>query len=123
MEADLKKIAFVGLGVMGVPVASRIHAAGWNLHAYDLAEAARLSAARRGIAVHSQLKVCVEKADVVFLMLPTAIASKSVVLDVLDLSRPVIVVELGTIGCDTARECASLCSSKGVAYLDSPVIG
>jgi len=117
---------FIGLGAMGAGMALNLKKGG-----VDVLAAARRAEARRALAARG-LSVTAENAeaaarDVLFLCLPDAAASESVLLGaagVLGGMRPgQIVVDCGTIGYGKARELAAACAERGVAYLDAPVSG
>lgn len=58
-----KKIGFVGLGTMGLPMAINLNKAGFKVIGYDAFEASRERAKAAGIAVAATLKEVAEQAD------------------------------------------------------------
>ena len=67
---EFKRIAFVGLGQMGLPMAKNLVAGGFPLIGYDAFEQARVAAAAEGIEVASSLDEAVDGADCIITMLP-----------------------------------------------------
>ncbi|MDT2006975.1 NAD(P)-dependent oxidoreductase [Rhodococcus opacus] len=118
------KVVFAGLGIMGFPIAKRIHEAGFDLTGVDNSEAVRANALAAGIRMTESLIEAVADADVVLMMLPTVEISRLVFDEVLTHAPAAsILVQLGTIGYAEAVREAEAARTKGVTYLDAPVIG
>lgn len=123
MQDTHTSIAFIGLGVMGAPIARRLRLRHPDISGYDLSSAAQQEAERNGIHICASVAACVRKADVIFTMLPSVAASMQVASEVVQHARRgSTLVELGTIGSEAARENALLAHAAGIAYLDAPVI-
>ncbi|MBY6122802.1 NAD(P)-dependent oxidoreductase [Mameliella alba] len=67
---EFKRIAFIGLGQMGLPMAKNLVAGGFPVIGFDAYEQARVAAAGEGIEVVSSLNEAVEGADCIITMLP-----------------------------------------------------
>jgi len=67
---EFKRIAFIGLGQMGIPMAKNLVAGGFPVVGFDVFEQARVAAAADGIEVVSSLIAAVEGADCIITMLP-----------------------------------------------------
>lgn len=67
---DFKRIAFVGLGQMGLPMAKNLVAGGFPVIGFDAFEPARVAAAAEGIEVATCLNQAIEGADCIITMLP-----------------------------------------------------
>lgn len=118
------KVVFAGLGIMGFPIAKRIHEAGFDLTGVDNSEAVRANALAAGIRMTESLIEAVADADVVLMMLPPVEISRLVFDEVLTHAPAAsILVQLGTIGYAEAVREAEAARTKGVTYLDAPVIG
>lgn len=65
-----ERIAFVGLGQMGLPMAKNLVAGGFPVIGFDAFEQARVAATAEGIEVASSLDEAVEGADCIITMLP-----------------------------------------------------
>ncbi len=116
-------LGFAGLGRMGGPIASRLVAAGYQLHGFDAAgtaerlpDGAREADSATGLA---------GTADIVLLSVPDGAASRAVCSEIAEAGnwRTRIVVDLSTIGITAAQECAEILREAGVVYVDAPVSG
>ena len=121
------KIAFIGLGNMGAPMASNLLAAGYNVKVYDLVADAMQQLAQAGAEVASSAADCVVGADVVISMLP---AGKHVVDlylgtgKVLDnLKQGALIIDSSTIDADSVKQVATAAQAKGIDCIDAPVSG
>lgn len=117
------KIGFVGLGRMGLPMASNLQRKGFSVTGFDLKQEAREAlAAVGGTGVASAAKAARE-ADVVFTMLPNSNDVRAVVEgEILPVARPgAIVVDMSTIDPLVTDEIAALVAAKGLRFVDSPV--
>src|SRR4051794_5479055 len=120
-------VGFIGLGHMGMPIATNLLKAGYQLRVYNRTaeKAAPLVAA--GATLVSTPGEVVEPGGIVFTMLADDAALESVVLsdpDFLDrFGGGGIHVSMSTIAAQTARALAGRHAKKGVVYLACPVIG
>src|SRR5580658_4428660 len=120
----MTRIGFVGLGVMGSLMASRLRPAADELYVYDnRPEAVRAFIENGGLACSSPAEFAA-RAEPVFLSLPSPAPVLSVVAGpdgLLAGGSLRSCVDLSTIGPTMATEVASRCFEQGVGYLDSPV--
>jgi 2-hydroxy-3-oxopropionate reductase len=120
-------IGFIGLGIMGSPMASNLLDAGFEVIGFDLVPAAldRLSAA--GGRVASSAGQAVAEADVVITMLPNHPHVEAVALGeggVLDSAKPgTLYIDMSSIRPATARRLAEVGADRGIRVLDAPVSG
>jgi len=120
-------VAFIGLGNMGTPMASRLVDAGSAVRGFDLAEAARerLTAAG-GTAVTSAVEA-VDGADVVILMLPNSDIVEAALTGeggVLSSLRPgTLVVDMSSSEPLRTRALADVVAAGGARLIDAPVSG
>lgn len=124
----MKKIGFIGLGIMGLPMARNLMKAGFELtivggHAKEAVK--ELQAA--GAAVVATPGDVAAAAELVVTCLPDTPDVREVVAGangILDGARPgLVVVDHSTIAPMAAREIAAACAEKSVAFLDAPVSG
>lgn len=122
-------IGFIGLGVMGGPMAANLVTAGFDVTGYNRspAKVERLVAAGgRGAASAAK---AVEGADVVITMLPDSPDVEAVLLGDGDsgllagLAAGTIVIDMSTIRPDVARSLAAAGAERGIGVLDAPVSG
>jgi len=119
------KTAFIGLGVMGFPMAGHLKAAGHEVAVYNrTAEKARKWAEKHGGAAFDAIPEAVAGAEVVLLCVGNDDDLRDVVAQALPaLSAGTTVVDHTTTSAKVAREMAELLADKGCAFVDAPVSG
>ena len=117
-------IGFIGLGVMGAPMAENLVQAGFDVigHTRRPGGADRLIAAGgRGSRSIAEVST---GADVVITVLPDSPDVTEVVTGVLEHARPgLLIIDMSTISPQVARTLASAAAGRGVRMLDAPVSG
>jgi 2-hydroxy-3-oxopropionate reductase len=124
---QLQRVGFIGLGIMGRPMARNVMAAGYALVVYDLmAEPVQELVDAGATAAQSPAEVA-GAVDVVLLCLPDSPDVETAMLGaqgVLAGTHPgQIVVDMSTISPVTARTLAEKAAAQGVMLLDAPVSG
>jgi 3-hydroxyisobutyrate dehydrogenase len=123
-KVHLSRIAFIGLGNMGGPMASNLSRAGHQVVGFDLAEEAREAIAKAGIAVAATAKESVKNADVVITMLPSGDPVIKVWNGILqEAKNGALFIDCSTIDVADARTAHGLAAQRGVESLDAPVSG
>jgi len=121
------KTGFIGLGIMGKPMAKNLLKAGYRLVVFDTNAAPMKELAAAGAETAASPKEVAEKCDVVVTMLPNSPHVKAVVLGpkcVIEGAGPgKTVIDMSSIAPLASREIASLLAEKGVEMLDAPVSG
>lgn len=121
------KIGFIGLGIMGKPMAKNLLKAGYALRAYDIVPEALAEVVAAGAERGSSPKDVAALSDLVITMLPNSPHVREVVLGrdgVLEgARRGAIVVDMSSIAPAVSQELAARLAEKGVAMLDAPVSG
>ena len=116
-------LGFIGIGNMGVPMATRLITAGHELVVFDtIAERAAALGAK---LVGSPAEVG-DAAEIVLLSLPVPAAVRAVIAGadgVMHGSKVMIVVDLSTTGRDTIVDMAHELQTNGVTLVDAPVSG
>jgi 2-hydroxy-3-oxopropionate reductase len=123
------KIGFIGLGIMGRPMAKNLLKAGYSLVVYDkFAPSGDLVA--RGAEAAASNKEVAAQSDVIITMLPNSPHVREAVLGgsgdsgVLDGARPgTILVDMSSIAPAASQEICAAAKAKGVLMLDAPVSG
>ncbi|QOF81014.1 3-hydroxyisobutyrate dehydrogenase [Variovorax sp. 38R] len=124
------KIAFIGLGNMGGPMALNLHKAGHTLSAFDLSADACKKFGAEGLPIAKSAAETVAGAEVVISMLPASAhveglflggAGKPGLLD--SIQAGTLVIDSSTIAAATSRKVAEAAAAKGVAMIDAPVSG
>ena len=123
-EVHLTRIAFIGLGNMGGPMAFNLSRAGHQVVGFDLVEEAREAIAKAGIAVAATAKESVKNADVVITMLPSGDPVIKVWNGILqEAKNGALFIDCSTIDVADARTAHGLAAQRGVESLDAPVSG
>jgi 2-hydroxy-3-oxopropionate reductase len=126
-EDGMMKIGFIGLGIMGKPMAKNLLKAGYPLVVHDINPAPVKELVTAGAKAASSAKEVAQKADLVITMLPNSPDVKQVVMGangVLEGAKPgMIIVDMSSIAPLAAKEVAAKASEKGVEMLDAPVSG
>ena len=124
------KIAFIGLGNMGGPMAMNLHKAGHALAAFDLSAEACAKFGAEGLPIARSAAETVADAEVVISMLPASAhveglflggAGKPGLLD--SIRAGTLVIDSSTIAAATSRKVAEAAAAKGIAMIDAPVSG
>lgn len=123
----MSRIAFIGLGNMGGPMAANLAKAGHAVRVFDLVPAAVQAAVDAGAtAAHSALDTLTD-AEIVISMLPASRHVEGVYLgdDGLlgDIPGGALVIDCSTIAPATARKVAEAAAARGLQMLDAPVSG
>ncbi len=122
----MAKIAFIGLGNMGLPMAANLVKHGHEVRGVDLSEANLKAAAQRGIVKSKSAADAAMGADVIMTMLPAgkdtvAIYGKSGILEVA--AKGTLLIDCSTIDVTSARTAHDLAAKAGMLSVDSPVSG
>ncbi|RSM44389.1 2-hydroxy-3-oxopropionate reductase [Amycolatopsis balhimycina DSM 5908] len=121
------KLGFIGLGVMGAPMAAHLVAAGHDVSGYDVNTAAGEKLAAAGGRAATGVADAVAGAEVVLTMLPNHPQVEAVVLaagGVLDAAEPgALLIDMSTIRPETSIALADAAREKKIRVLDAPVSG
>ena len=123
----MAKLGFVGLGIMGKPMAGNLLAAGHTLHVYDLnPEPVRELAAKGAMACGNSREVA-QKSDIVFVMVQDTPDVEAVLFGrdgvAEGLREGSIVVDMSSISPIATKEYARKLADLGAKMLDAPVSG
>jgi 2-hydroxy-3-oxopropionate reductase len=117
-------LGFIGLGIMGAPMAGHLLAAGHKLY---VRTRSRVPEALAGATVCASSREVAEKADVVFLMLPDTPDVEAVLFGedgvASGLSRGKTVIDMSSISPIDTKAFARKINALGCDYLDAPVSG
>ncbi|GAA2459869.1 2-hydroxy-3-oxopropionate reductase [Actinomadura vinacea] len=120
-------IGFIGLGVMGAPMAANLLDAGFHVTGYNRSPEKARPLAEKGGRVAGSVAEAVAGADVVITMLPDSPDVEAAVLGeggVLDSARPgTLLIDTSTIRPDVSRAVAAAAAERAVRALDAPVSG
>ncbi|ELH0897169.1 NAD(P)-dependent oxidoreductase [Vibrio fluvialis] len=121
-------VAFIGLGVMGFPMAGHLSQAGYCTNVFNRTESkARQWAQQFSGEFFSTPKAAATECDIVFLCVGNDNDVRSVVYGangVLAGMEPgSVLVDHTTTSAELAKELANACQEKGIAFIDAPVSG
>ncbi len=120
------RIGFTGLGRMGLPMASHLHSAGYDVVGYDKDAAARSRGAAAGLSM-AESPLSFADREAICSSLPDTSDVQEAYLaagGILEVVVPgTICVDLSTISVDASRAIAVTAAARGVAFLDAPVSG
>jgi 3-hydroxyisobutyrate dehydrogenase len=120
----MTKIAFIGLGNMGAPMAANLVRAGHAVTAFDLLDAAKTAAAASGVSIAASAREAVAQADTVVTMLPAGKHVLAAHADFLPMAlKDALVIDCSTIDVDSAKKAHEAGAAAGVLTLDAPVSG
>ncbi len=123
----MAKIGFIGLGIMGKPMAQNLVKAGHELTVYDIVAQRADELAKVGARKGASSKDVAAKSDIVITMLPNSPHVREAVLGpngVLEgARRETILIDMSSISPLASREIAAKVQEKGIAMLDAPVSG
>jgi 3-hydroxyisobutyrate dehydrogenase len=121
------KIAFIGLGNMGAPMARNLIKAGHALNLFDLNQTVLKELAELGGSISGSPRDAASGAELVITMLPAAAHVRSVWLGedgvLAGIGQGVPAVDCSTIDPQTIRDVAAAAAKQGVAVADAPVSG
>ena len=120
-----EKVAFIGLGAMGGPMALNIIKKETNLSVFDIDKEKMNPHIELGAISGKNIKDTVENADIVVTMLPSTENVKTVVTEVggvLSNVKPgTIILEMSTIAPTGTDEIYQACKEKNINFIDAPV--
>jgi 3-hydroxyisobutyrate dehydrogenase len=124
----MARVAFVGLGNMGLGMATRLLGAGHRLSVYNRTAARAESLVRQGAVQFDTPKGACEGVDAVISMVADDTASRAVWLEpdgilAADLRAGAFAIECSTLSHDWVMQLATQAAARGLRYIDAPVTG
>jgi 3-hydroxyisobutyrate dehydrogenase len=113
------RVAFMGTGIMGAPMARNIAAAGIDVVAWDRTRAK--AEAVEGVTVPDSPGEGTDGADFLITMLTDGAAVESVAQDAL--REGVTWLQMSTVGIEATERLMKLAEERGVPFVDAPVLG
>ncbi|WP_343629790.1 3-hydroxyisobutyrate dehydrogenase [Roseateles sp.] len=121
------RVAFIGLGHMGGPMAANLAKNGYAVSAFDLSAEALQKAREAGVTVAPSALAAVEGAAVVISMLPASRHVEGLYLGdgalMAAIPAGALVIDCSTIAPASAQRVAKAAADRGLAMLDAPVSG
>jgi 2-hydroxy-3-oxopropionate reductase len=123
----MKKVGFIGLGIMGKPMAKNLVKAGFSLVVYDVRKETMEELVKAGASRANSSREVAEQADVIIIMVPDSPEVREVVQGKNGLLEGVkagsVVIDMSSINPLASQEIAKELKRKGVEMLDAPVSG
>jgi 2-hydroxy-3-oxopropionate reductase len=123
----MSRIGFIGLGIMGKPMARNLLKAGYHVRVYDLVPEAVEDLAGSGAHSSESIGDVASNTDILITMLPDGPEVRQVFLasdGVLSAAKPgLIAIDMSSINPVVSQEIAQACAAKAVDFLDAPVSG
>jgi len=123
----MAKFGFIGLGIMGKPMAGHLIAAGHTVYVYDLNSEPVKELASKGAVGCRNNKEVAQNSGVVFIMVPDTPDTEAVLFGkdgVVEGLRPgSVVVDMSSISPIATKEFAKKLDALGAKMLDAPVSG
>ena len=120
-------IGFIGLGIMGKPMAKNLLKAGYELVVFDVVEAPLKEVVAAGAKAATSPKDVASQCEIIITMLPNSPHVKKAILGkdgvIEGVKSGSIVVDMSSIAPLASREVAAELAAKGVELLDAPVSG
>ncbi len=127
MTEDRPKIGFIGLGIMGKPMARNLLKAGYTLVVFNRSRPALEELVRDGAQSARSAREVAERSDVVITMLPNSPDVEAVILGengVIEGARAgMIIIDMSSIEPLVSQRIAAEVAKSGVEFLDAPVSG
>lgn len=121
------KIGFIGLGIMGKPMARNLLKAGYSMVVYDINNEVVKELVRDGAAEAASSSEVASLSDVIITMLPDSPEVKEVVMGkdgiIHGVKSGTVVIDMSSIAPSTSRELSEELLKKEVVMLDAPVSG
>lgn len=121
----MKKVGFMGMGIMGLPMATNImKKSGCEVTGFDVVEAARERFAANGGKATANADEIYADSDIIFLCLPKNELVDSTVREIIAKAKPgTIIVDFSSTAPGVIRTLFPLVKEAGMELLDSPVSG
>jgi 2-hydroxy-3-oxopropionate reductase len=123
----MEELGFIGLGIMGKPMAGHLVKAGYSVHVCDLVEESVKHLCSLGGKVCSCCREVAQKSGIIFIMVPDTPDVETVLFGADGVAEGLkpgsIVVDMSSISPIATKEFAKKLASMGVKMLDAPVSG
>ena len=122
----MEKIGFIGLGIMGKPMARHLIKAGHSLTVLS-SSASAVELQSEGATVVNGIKDLVQNSDIVITMLPDSAEVESIIFAeggvLSSAKRGLMFIDMSTIAPASTTKIFKACQEKGIDALDAPVSG
>jgi 3-hydroxyisobutyrate dehydrogenase len=124
---NTKKIGWIGLGTMGIPMSQQLIRAGYPVTVYNRSKEKEESLKAAGAATASSPKELIQQTDLVFIM----VSNDEAIHDIFNGAEGLlsakaggkVIINMSTVSPGISKQMAALCREQGSDYLDAPVSG
>ncbi|MGI8713248.1 MAG: NAD(P)-dependent oxidoreductase [Solirubrobacteraceae bacterium] len=117
-------LAFLGTGVMGLPMARNLGDAGFSVHAWNRSPERAAPLARDGAELFDDPRAAADGCPLLVTMLSDADGVLDVAAAALEApDTPDVWLQMSTIGIEGTERCAELADDREVTFVDAPVLG
>ena len=122
------KIAFIGVGNMGNPMAQNLLNSGKKITIFDVSKEMMVQAKKQGLSTSDSINSLInDEVSIVITMLPESKHSKEVYLGdngiIKKVSKDCLLIDCSTIDIETSKEIGKAANNKGIMMIDAPVSG
>lgn len=119
------RVGFIGLGAMGLPMASNLQRKGFALTVYDVVQAPMDKLAELGARKAASIAEATRGAEIVVTMLPATQHVEAVVLGeggvLANIDSNAVLMDMSTIDAKGTDRLAKTCAERGIGFTDCPV--
>ena len=123
----MKKVGFIGLGIMGKPMVRNLLKAGFAVTVFDVVADAVQEMAAAGAKAASSAKEAATGADMVITMVPNGAIVRSILSGadgvLAGAAKGTIIADMSSVTPVESKEFAALAAEHGCDFLDAPVSG
>ena len=122
----MKNIGFIGIGLMGFPMAKNLLKSGYNLKAYNRSQDKADRLKEFGAEISTSIKGVVTNSDVVIAMLTDDAAVEKVMGSdefISNIKEGATVIDMSSVNPVITKRYAEILNKKNINYLDAPVSG
>ncbi|WP_415303584.1 NAD(P)-dependent oxidoreductase [Candidatus Pelagibacter sp. Uisw_090] len=120
------QIGFIGIGLMGFPMAKNLIKSGYKLKAFNRSQDKAERLKDFGAEISVSIKDVVTSSDVIITMLTDDVAVEKVIISdefIKNIKPNATVIDMSSINPVLSKKCAKLLKEKKINYLDAPVSG
>jgi 3-hydroxyisobutyrate dehydrogenase len=119
------RVAVLGTGLMGVPIAQHLHFAGYDVQVWDIDPGHCEGLAGLGISVNATARGATQAADVIVTTLPDFKVVEDVMAGRQRASEGFkgLWIQSSTVGLEGTRVLAAMAKDAGITYIDCPLLG
>ena len=122
------KIAFIGVGNMGNPMALNLLKSGKKITVFDVSKEMMEQAKKKGLSISESIESLIgNEVSVVITMLPEGKNSKEIYLGdngiINKVSKDCLLIDCSTIDIETSKEIGVAANNSGIMMIDAPVSG